>query len=230
MTSPAKNAPSDRESPTLDVSHAMDRQKASVVSRNSSRLRVRTIRCSALGTILRATTNTSTITPAPFNVSRTSDSLIDAPLPVRKGMSSIMGTMTMSCRMSMDREMPPWGLFISARCWMMRSTMAVDDSVARKPKNTAWPGAYPSDIDRASKAMIVSSTCAPPPRKTCFFSRESSARDSSMPMVNSSSTTPTSAMISTSCTALTSPKPCGPASTPVSRNPTMAGTLIRWHK
>jgi hypothetical protein len=55
-------------------------------------------------------------------------------------MSSIIGTMIRSWKMRIDRETRPCGLFISARCWRMRRTMAVEERATRKPKKVAWPG------------------------------------------------------------------------------------------
>jgi len=63
ITNPATNAPSASDRPASDVSHAIPRQRTMIVSRNSSRLRLRTICSSRRGTTYQAP-NTSTATSA----------------------------------------------------------------------------------------------------------------------------------------------------------------------
>ncbi len=76
-------------------------------------------------------------------------------------------------------------------------------------------------------ASTVSPICRVPPRKTGLFNLESASPESSMPMVNKSMATPISATWSMTSLLLTTPRSEGPQSTPVSKKPTVAGSLRR---
>ena len=86
------NAPSANEIPPSVVSHAMPRQETMIVSKNNSRLRLRTICPNSLGTRYQAAAMTSKTTRTDFpKVNR-----IASPPPsdwlARIGVNSIMGT------------------------------------------------------------------------------------------------------------------------------------------
>ncbi len=160
MTNPARNAPSERDRPALEVRNAVARHRESVLMRKSSRLRVCTTRCNGTGTSLRAARNTSTTRPSPFTVGQRNASPPPSPpaVPARNGTSSIIGTTARSWKMRMDRTMRPWTESISARCCNIFSTMAVEDNATRNPTNTACEGLLPRPKASRPKAAMVSAT------------------------------------------------------------------------
>ncbi|MDF3066022.1 MAG: hypothetical protein K0R38_1623 [Polyangiaceae bacterium] len=63
-TIPPRNAPSARERPTIDVSHAVPMHSAKMASRKTSRLRLASTQPRILGTTKRASTTVPTTTTA----------------------------------------------------------------------------------------------------------------------------------------------------------------------
>gem|GEM_PF-4175211 len=75
--------------------------------------------------------------------------------------------------------------------------------------------------------MNVSPNCNSPPTATClkmFFSR---ASENSSPMLNNSSTTPSSARISMASTLCTAPNAWGPSTAPANNKPATVGSRRR---
>jgi hypothetical protein len=86
------NAPNANERPPSELSHAMPRQETMIVSKNSSRLRLRTICPNTFGTRYQEAAMTSaTIKTDSPNVSRIA-SPPPSDWPPRIGVNNIMGT------------------------------------------------------------------------------------------------------------------------------------------
>ncbi len=89
---------------------------------------------------------------------------------------------------------------------------------------TAAGSATPKGSSSAVVSAIAPATCRPPPSRTSRLIRASRSSENSMPMVNSSRMTPTSAIASTASRSVTRPNTLGPMSAPARRNPVI-GTI-----
>ncbi len=158
MIKPARNAPSARESPILEVSHTTARQIIKTLNRNSSRLRVLVIWYNACGTIHLAPTATSRIIPDPFAKRMIRDSPRSPVAPASKGVNSIIGTMITSWKSRMPRVACPWGLSISARSCMSLRTIAVLLSAIRNPMKIDSSDVRPISVAMKKTATMVSNT------------------------------------------------------------------------
>ena len=108
--------------------------------------------------------------------------------------------------------------------------MAVLLRATKKPMNRVVFGGKPFCLASKATRATAPPTCNSPPASTTVLIRSNCLRLNSRPMVNSRSTTPISAMSSTSCMLVMSPKPFGPARAPVRRKPTMEGMPRRWNR
>ncbi len=125
----------------------------------------------------------------------------------------------------MPRTLRPCGLSTSDRSWRSFNTIAVLLRETRNPIKMDSPIGRPSLFIRKRVAKVVSMTCKVPPNKTVFLNCKSCPSENSIPIVKSRSIMPISANNSTSWVASISPRPLGPASTPVISSPTTPGIL-----
>ncbi len=149
------------------------------------------------------------------------------PPPARSGTSSISGTTHRSWNNKIASITRPCVVLSSSRSLSTLSTMAVDDRAANEPQSTALGHAAPPMRANPATTESVPSTCNPPPWNTVLPSLNIRDSDSSSPMVNSSKTRPSSARAATESGAWIKPRPCGPITTPVTRNPTTVGARNR---
>ena len=107
--------------------------------------------------------------------------------------------------------------------------MAEEDRATRQPQKIPLGRLVPSRrAVRPAMASTVRPICRLPPRNTGRFRRLRASPDSSIPMVNSSMATPSSAT-SLMDWLSTMPSREGPHNTPVSKNPTVAVSFILLH-
>ena len=105
--------------------------------------------------------------------------------------------------------------------------MAVLDRETSIPAKIASAPVRPNARARSQAAKPVRTTWSPPPRTTDRHILTRLPRENSIPMEKRRRMTPTSARSSTSWTALTNPRPWGPAMIPVNRNPRTRGRRSR---
>ena len=133
--------------------------------------------------------------------------------------------------MSWNNEMAnadrPWRVVSwrrSASSCRMNAVEFIDNAT---PTTIAAGSGNPNPNATAPMTIVVAPTCAAPRPKTVL--RNTHRRDgcSSRPMMNSSSTTPSSAKPMVLSTSVTRRRPQGPMTRPAARNPSTAPSLSR---
>ena len=196
-----------------------------IAIRKSSRLRVFRISASRRGTMVRARMVTPTTIRAAFPRAKASWAAPPVARPARNGSASMIGTTHKSWKISTPVARRPCGASISPLSVSPFSTRAVLERAMRHPRKSATCQGRPSAAATRAATATVSPTCSPPPTRTCRPISRSRLSENSMPIVKSSSTTPTSARLSTRCTSETRPRAFGPSSTPATMKPGRAGSL-----
>ena len=126
--------------------------------------------------------------------------------------------------MSSPRPACPVGEDVWLRSPSSFRTIAVDDCDTSRPVNSAGLRSAPASTSTPVVRPTAPATCSEPPsstRRRIAISREI---ENSMPIVNGSRMTPTSAAASMISRSRTTPRAMGPISTPASRKPTI-GTM-----
>ena len=227
MTSPARNAPSASDAPAAAVPSAVSVPIKITAIRNSSRLRVLRIARRARGTTVRAATTTPTTTNAALPNASTSPSGPPSALPARNGSTSMIGTTHRSWKISTPVARRPCGASISPLSVSTLRTIAVLDSAIKNPRNNATRQLDRNAMPTASVARTVNPICADPAARTWRPISLSRLSENSMPIVNSSRMTPTSARLSTRWGSETRPRALGPSRMPATMKPGSAGSLSR---
>src|SRR6058998_1240128 len=223
MISPAMNAPSARDRPANELSQAMPRHTKMMVITNSSRLRLRTTSTSRRGTRYHAATRISSTARIALATDHTTVRSPASPSPPNTGVTTIIGTTARSCTIKIPMISRPCGELVSPRSVTILSATAVLLIAARKPQNTLWLSGRPKALAASADKPIADPIWRSPAPATVRSDR-SWPRENSTPMVNSNSTTPTSAKTSTRATLSTTSSPYGPSSAPATRKPTTAGS------
>ncbi len=192
------------------------------------RLRVFRIAASARGTIVRAARTTPTTTSAALPSARSSPTGPPAAFPARNGSTSMIGTTQRSWKMRTPVARRPCGASISPLSVKTFSTIAVLDSAIRNPRNSDTRQSPSNARPTANVASTVNAICENPPTRIWRPISRRRLSENSMPIVNSSMITPTSARLSTSFGSDTSPSALGPSKIPATMKPGRAGSLNRW--
>jgi len=108
------------------------------------------------------------------------------------------------------------------------STTAVLLRATRNNIKTDLPACRPSNLMKTQVRRALRNTFRLPPNNTVRTPFISDLKENSIPIVNSSNTTPISSSILISCISSTLPRPCGPMRIPVIRNPSNVGIYILW--
>ena len=147
-----------------------------------------------------------------------------APSPL---VMSSSGTTARSCATRMAVAMQPAGEFFSSASAIIFIATAVEEMDSMKPITTPpstspwtyWVNSHSDDVTSAMVTTVTPSAIGSNLRKAC--SRNS------MPMMNSSISTPRSAMVSIGKDGWISPAPLGPSATPTRIKPAAAGMRSR---
>mmetsp|Transcript_16165 Transcript_16165/g.35013 ORF Transcript_16165/g.35013 Transcript_16165/m.35013 type:complete len:351 (-) Transcript_16165:649-1701(-) len=236
---PARKAPSSSLRPALPHSQAPLKQKPTRTSWHSSRepcrLRIRsrcesTVRASSseapptttsLNSTLRIMTRMRAFTSA---ASSGLASVMRGGVGLKTGMRANSRPTVQSCRMRVPTVMLPYEVFILLVTSRHLTTTLVEDMLSRAPVNTPCiTGASHTQAAMAPPRIMAIRICADPPMMVTPSTDLIFDRLSSMPRPNSSSETPSWAMVSTCTSSLTSCRPPGPTRAPAMRYPLMVG-------
>ncbi len=204
----------------------MPKQSPTTVSRKISLEQVRATASRRRGVTVRANTSTAATIPNALPRAQASS---PAPLssPPSIGTSSTIATTARSWKMRNETATRPVGVVDVRRSASIFNTMAVELSETRRPVNTAVRHST-SAASRIPVTMPVlrPTWMAPPPRiRPASWRRR--VRLNSMPMVNSSRTTPMSADWFTRSRSSMRASPFGPMTAPLRRKPMMGTVPIR---
>lgn len=214
---PAMKAPRVSDRPA-----AMDRPAAasasdSTVSMNSSSEWVSATQCRMRGNSLRPSTASVT------NTSRASSRVMPSRVPREppsfssSGSSTRKGTAAMSWNSSTAVAAWPCTVRSSPCSPSCLSAMAVEDMAKAPPRITAKAGDTPARMKPPANTAVVSTIWLPPSPSTRRRAASRRGRENSRPMVNISSTTPTSASTRIAPVSPSRPSPQGPNANPASR-------------
>mmetsp|Transcript_2577 Transcript_2577/g.7681 ORF Transcript_2577/g.7681 Transcript_2577/m.7681 type:complete len:294 (-) Transcript_2577:1468-2349(-) len=224
--SPARKAPSARESPAAWVSTEVPSTTSSVVAANTS-LFLRALMRRYSG---RTTSRPPAVMPPMHSTAFTAATpraLLMVAKPTAapswgasRGMSISSTTTARSWNSSTLKAARPCRDPVSARSASTCMATAVEDR-ARPPPKMMAPGpctaASPDTV--AAISAVVTMTWRPPRPNTNLCMERRRSRDSSSPMLNSRNTTPSSARCLTPSTSLTMPRAWGPMRAPPARKP-----------
>ena len=174
-----------------------------------------------------STLSVSSTTSAAFPSASASPAMPPCDLPARKGSTSMIGTTQRSWKIRTPVARRPCGASISPLSVSTLSTIAVLESAIRNPRNNATRQLPRKAEPTASAAATVKVICENPAAKICCPISLSRLKENSMPIVNRSRMTPTSASPSTSRGSETSASALGPSSMPATMKPGSAGSLRR---
>ncbi len=130
-------APNASDSPLIEVSHAMPRQMTMIVSKKSSRLRLRTMYSSTFGAAYQAAAMIQPTSTTDFPTGKRMDESVSSPGLARIGVRRIMGTTARSWKIRMPMVARPCGASLSPLAASAFNTIAVLLSDNMKPQNSA---------------------------------------------------------------------------------------------
>ena len=228
-SSPATKAPKAADNPTKLVRAAMAKAMATTIRTNISREPIKVMRLMAHGRTLvpsrAAPPMTAVALSTPQPISRITDPT--PPLPSSAGSMAIIGMNIKSCTSRKPVISRPCRLFNSPRSERVFSTTIVLLNAPANPSMTAVFRSNPRRIPIGTKSQAVMTICKMPPMITTLPRCASSRKEISMPMVNTSSTTPSSATVCTDFSSATvaksshsspkRPRTCGPIIIPIAR-------------
>ena len=189
---PARNAPSDIDSPIASIRSAAPITTSSAAAVNTSWPPKRATTFSTGRMTRRLTMMTAPMASTPFTAS-------NQPLgrPVRSGLQQWQQRNQRNHREILEQQdrkrAAPAGTLSCPRSPSHASTMAVDDIASPKPVTIAAGHARSHHHAMALSTTPLTTTCAPPRPNTRWRNAQSREGSSSRPTRNSSSTTPSSA-------------------------------------
>src|SRR5258706_9201913 len=227
-TIPATNAPIAGETPARAERETRTSTRTRTAPVNPSRLPRRATRSRSHGTAKRAAAARRATPPSATATWRTTPAGPTAPAAdagASAGSKRRSGTSARSWKRDTARKRCPCGAASSSRAASAGRTTAVEESETRRPAKTTAPQASPKAWRASARPPAQRPIWSAPASAEVFARRRSLASGNSSPTKKRKRATPKSAQASTCSVSRRNESACGPMSAPVTRNPTIAGSL-----